>query len=459
MQIVLRHSRVKQNQLDSVDGHNRRIIPVENCDSEKTHLNTRLYGEDKPTVELIDRRLLSLGLTMNDMDLKSGKSGKRKDMTTVAVELVISASPEYFRPENPAAHHTYDQKRLEDWQERVMAWLHEEFGDNLLCVDLHLDESTPHLHVQTIPLIQKEMGGRSNKDEMVVKNAMKDVIEARVRAECADLGITDEKKIITRRNKAWKAEIPKNHTYMAWRFDSSTVDSKANLERRQTRIAEYVADIGLERGIPSIKDAETIGMHYQAIYSDLKNVEAKMKKVLNEKPTKEERKEMFSIKIPDKPLMGIGYVDIVTKYFKDKLNTIKGVLSQETKRADKYVSLYEQCLTQLSYTKRKLSRLNKAVSKLGKDPEKAIEDFTTQINLERDKARIAANSLKDYESQEPDRIAHAVNNATAAKDEQIEILKNQVNAANNDRDAMYNILKGRKPDAARNFIQGNDRTF
>ncbi len=77
---------------------------------------------------------------------------KRRKDATVAVELLLTASPEFFRPENPAAAGTWDEQMMRNWVELNLQWLCERYGDNFAYAALHLDESTPHIHALVVPL-------------------------------------------------------------------------------------------------------------------------------------------------------------------------------------------------------------------------------------------------------------------------------------------------------------------
>lgn len=78
---------------------------------------------------------------------------RRRD-AVIAIEIMLSASPEYFRPQNPQKPGEYEKCRLDAWRERSMRFLDAEYDRNLLSVALHLDESTPHLQALAIPLVE-----------------------------------------------------------------------------------------------------------------------------------------------------------------------------------------------------------------------------------------------------------------------------------------------------------------
>lgn len=75
---------------------------------------------------------------------------RRKD-ATVAVELLLTASPEFFRPRNPGAAGTWDEQRMRKWADLSLAWLRDRYGENFAYAALHLDESTPHIQALIVP--------------------------------------------------------------------------------------------------------------------------------------------------------------------------------------------------------------------------------------------------------------------------------------------------------------------
>lgn len=71
----------------------------------------------------------------------------------LAIEVVMTASPTYFRPDDPAAHGTHDPARTDAWAGASVAWLRDHFGDgNVAAATLHLDEATPHIHAIVVPI-------------------------------------------------------------------------------------------------------------------------------------------------------------------------------------------------------------------------------------------------------------------------------------------------------------------
>lgn len=76
----------------------------------------------------------------------------------LAVEAIVTASPDYFRPDNPHVAGAWDEKRLRVWREAIEPWIAQEFP-HAASVILHLDESTPHYQIIDVPLVQDAKTG------------------------------------------------------------------------------------------------------------------------------------------------------------------------------------------------------------------------------------------------------------------------------------------------------------
>lgn len=71
----------------------------------------------------------------------------------LAFEVLLTASPAFFRPEDPAAAGLYDEEKTRLFTRDALAWAEAHFGaDNIISATLHVDESTPHLQLIIQPI-------------------------------------------------------------------------------------------------------------------------------------------------------------------------------------------------------------------------------------------------------------------------------------------------------------------
>lgn len=139
---ILRHGKIKAPLMGAAVAHNNRTSKLEKCniDATLTPLNQVLKMEGTVAERLANK-------------LKGLTTKVRKD-AVVAVELMLSASPEWFDglTKDRAALHQHPKFRK--WASNTMKWARQEFGQNIIDVALHMDESSPHMHVLAVPLTQ-----------------------------------------------------------------------------------------------------------------------------------------------------------------------------------------------------------------------------------------------------------------------------------------------------------------
>lgn len=83
---------------------------------------------------------------------KENKWYQRPD-SVAAAEILISASPEYFRPGQPEKSGFYEKEKLDAWLDAVVPWIKKEIGAqvDIVSICVHLDEATPHIQVIGVP--------------------------------------------------------------------------------------------------------------------------------------------------------------------------------------------------------------------------------------------------------------------------------------------------------------------
>ena len=177
-------------------------------DPRRSHLNRRLYGGGGT----IDQEL--------DAWFKRTKAKRpAKQADTPYLTLVLGVSPDFYKKGGG------DPDRFNSL---AIEWLEEQFGDDLVVAELHMDETTPHIHAVVAPTYEKKkrVPGRKRKNET------QEQFEAR-RAE-AQYGAGD-------RTVSW--------TSSKYRYDGSFEDMRRGLTAK-------LAPLAVNYGTPGRKPRE-----------------------------------------------------------------------------------------------------------------------------------------------------------------------------------------------------------
>lgn len=136
--VVFRVAKLKSfGEIAAVGSHNLRTRPTPNAAP---------GGKFVQVVTLDEPAHLAVQKKIGDQKIRSN--------AVLAVEAVISASPEYFRPDDPSRAGHWEKDRLDAWRAAVEPWIAENFP-HAVSVVLHLDEATPHYQVIDVPLDDK----------------------------------------------------------------------------------------------------------------------------------------------------------------------------------------------------------------------------------------------------------------------------------------------------------------
>lgn len=75
---------------------------------------------------------------------------KPRKNAVMANEYVLHASPEFFEGKSP--------REVKEWAKENLEFLKDKHGDGLISFDLHLDESSPHIHAIVTPIYENSKG-------------------------------------------------------------------------------------------------------------------------------------------------------------------------------------------------------------------------------------------------------------------------------------------------------------
>ena len=135
--VVARMQKMKADNLVGVGNHNQRKISNhsnKDIDVERSHLNYDLVNRTQNYKTDIQKFI---------DENKSTKRAVRKDAVLVN-EWVVTSDKEFFKDK--------DDKEIKEFFDKSKDFFAEKFGDdNIRYAQVHLDESTPHMHLGIVP--------------------------------------------------------------------------------------------------------------------------------------------------------------------------------------------------------------------------------------------------------------------------------------------------------------------
>jgi len=288
---VIRVRKLKsESEINNTDAHNSRVSVVNHA-SQNPKLSQRLIGSNSPLFEKINHRI-------NELSAKT-----RKD-SVLSMEVLMSASPSYFRPNNPHAAGEFDHDKMKAWVRASVTYAKKKWGDNLLSADLHLDESTPHLHLIVTPISKKKRKKRS-----------------------------------------------KQEFYEQYVLDANGMFGKKALSQMQTDYAEALNNLGIQRGLKGspaqhqhvrefyklVNESKKIETHYELPSPPLTNrtgwkkqQESEINRIISEKNAQIEyqKRNLNSLAKSTKLLAKFGGFKSVGRWFKRLSSLVKELATQ-----------------------------------------------------------------------------------------------------------------------------------
>ena len=89
--------------------------------------------------------------------LLDGAERRNRD-TVLCREIVLSASPSYFRPGRESMGGVFEPDKVKAWATASLAWAKRQWPEQLASAVLHLDEMTPHMHLLVVPSVKSAAG-------------------------------------------------------------------------------------------------------------------------------------------------------------------------------------------------------------------------------------------------------------------------------------------------------------
>ena len=148
MHVIMRFAKRKGGQISSMERHNERkkekYASNPNIDLERTKDNYHIIQPNNAYHREINSRIKSAGCKT------------RKDSVKM-VEVLFTASPEFFASTGIGEHREYFERAVKFIQDEVRK-------DNVFAATVHMDESTPHMHICFTPITSD---GRLSAKEII----------------------------------------------------------------------------------------------------------------------------------------------------------------------------------------------------------------------------------------------------------------------------------------------------
>lgn len=132
---------------ESVGSHLARTRPTPNADPARTKSNQWLIGEPGMDIRAAIDGVLAKAKIVNI----------RKD-AVLANDILLTVSPEFFRPDHPDRPGVWDENRLKVFKAEAEQMLRKTFGKRIVAAVLHLDEATPHIQALIVPVMKGREG-------------------------------------------------------------------------------------------------------------------------------------------------------------------------------------------------------------------------------------------------------------------------------------------------------------
>lgn len=142
--VVMNIRYVGMSKINAVSDHEKNRTPdgPSAIDPARSHLNRVLHGP----------------ATQADALKKLWADGVKEPAAqaeTPYVQMVLGASPEYFRDPSQGPGQ-WDHARMKEWARSTRDWLRAEYGRDCVHISIHLDEDTPHIHALVVPTYDKK---------------------------------------------------------------------------------------------------------------------------------------------------------------------------------------------------------------------------------------------------------------------------------------------------------------
>ncbi len=294
------------------------------------------------------------------------KNGKIRGIRTDAVKsvnLIVSGSPQFFYDERNGEtlgdilDNKEKMEHLHKWKEQSVQWLKDEFGDKLINAQLHLDETTPHIHCKIIPAVKCKNGQmKLSSKEFLSRKELKSYWD-KYAVAMKDLGLERGDNSSIKQNKA----KTRKSIRVLQAENEELVDTRASMNKELEEINQEYNHIDLSKKVLS-EEKETLTEENKTLSEENETLSEEKETLTEENKTLSEENETLSEE-------------------KETLTEEKKVLSEDIK-AEK--SILKHNIQQMNTVRSNYDYYDTETKEMGKKHTKAkekldkIEDIITQ---------------------------------------------------------------------------------
>lgn len=381
---IINMKKMNSIKLKRLSKHNHREgkLSNENIDKSKKQENYHIAGFEtdnleKKVLDIIDKKIKSQVETVKKRKRKDENGNvirideqkiirdvvKYKADTSLVNEFLISASPEYMNSLS-----LEEQKR---YFTEATNFLNDRYG-NVAYAIVHMDETTPHLHVGVIPLVEdKQTNFKLSSNQIFGDTTELKALQEDFPNHLKLLGFQVERGLEGGQRKSLNA-----------------LEYRLNETKKEVEIAELQLKAqrdlnGLKLPTPESKphliDKNKVIVNKDDFESFISTINQNMQSTLNihleaelKKKQAEHEKELYK----------------KDKYLKEKLKKLKSEAYKEVEKEVEKIKRENAILKKdnETYSKEKVDQLYTEYNKLGKEYNKAIDDFNNLV-VEYDKTK------------------------------------------------------------------------
>ena len=199
--------------------------------------------------QAIWKRLSEAGFSRKKDDKQdvSKKTRKIKDSAVIALCFVCTSDEETMKKLEA-------EGKLDDWIKRTIAWFQKEFGkENVVSAVLHMDETSPHLHITVVPITTAEAKDRKEKPKFDENGKP---IKKYETDKDGNIVLDEKGRAVVKKRSYKKQEVTA-------RLSAKDICNPVAMDRWQTDYANAMKVFGMKRGVKGSKQKNVPAAEWQ----------------------------------------------------------------------------------------------------------------------------------------------------------------------------------------------------